>query len=137
MDTIQEIQAAMDDLARRMSEKVLLNPKAEHQINSGQGAFIWLTWQGAPNPAYKSFRDGDAADQLKSALAWIDALPAPEERHRAAFLQLAGAAADYAAEHLPGDEIATEVRATIVSGMQRLSDNAITSGDVPHVRVEM
>ena len=31
-----------------------------------------------------------------------------------------------AAEHLPGDEIATEVRATIVAGMQRISENALT-----------
>ncbi|MBP6737297.1 MAG: hypothetical protein KA139_07650 [Rhodobacteraceae bacterium] len=35
-------------------------------------------------------------------------------------------AADYAAEHLPGDEIASAVRASIVAGMQRLSENMLT-----------
>lgn len=41
------------------------------------------------------------------------------------FPRNAGAAADYAAENLPGDEIASAVRATIVSGMQRLSENML------------
>lgn len=123
---IAEIRMRLDLLAKDMGKKALITPAAELQITSGQEDVIWLWHVVGTDRAYKTFR-GDEKFQVASD--WIAALPSPDEHHRAEFLRLAGQTADYAAKHLPDDPIATEVRSGIVTGMQRLSDNALT-----HVR---
>lgn len=121
---ITEIQERLDALAKAMVEKGLKAPEAALVIKSDRVPSALMSWNFSE---YECFTCESAAEALTSAEAWVAALPSPEERHRAQFLKLAGAAADYAADHLPGDPIAAEVRATIVAGMQRLSENAIAA----------
>ena len=128
MLTVTQIQASMDDIARRMAEKGLIAPEAEYQIVSNKKVCIILGWRKV-EARHEYDLDhhwiNEAADLISAAIAWVDALPTPEDRHRDAFLKLAGAAADYAAEHMPADPIACEVRSSIVAGMQRISENIL------------
>ena len=124
MQTIAEAQAACDRLAKMMTDKGVLRPVATYQIESGKDPKIDLRLGKGVSSwdyDYHSFKSAAEAE------AFIRALPSPDERHRNEFLTLAGKAADYAAKHLPDDEIATRVRATITAEMKRLSENAITA----------
>ena len=127
---LNEIAPRLDALVKAMSEKGLVKSDACLQFNAGQTELWVITKHQGPGQHWADkwdYHKGDAlADAFAAADAWVAALPTPAERHRKEFLTLAGKAADYAAEHLPGDEIATEVRATIVAGMQRISENVLT-----------
>lgn len=118
MDTA-EIQTRLDAMVVAMAAKGLVRPDAAYRVQANSGPQVCLSWRA------DSFKT-KFVDSLDAADACIAALPSPEEAHRTEFLRLAASAADYAAKHLPGNDIACEVRATIVAGMQRLSDAAIT-----------
>lgn len=126
---LQQIQTRLDTLAKAMSKKGLAQSHAEFELRSGTGPVTFVRWRAADHSFpdhYEWAHAGTPSEQLDQLDAWCAALPEPEEFHRREFLSLAGKAADYAAEHLPGDEIADAVRASIVAGMQRLSENMLT-----------
>jgi hypothetical protein len=123
MDT-SEIIPRLEALTRAMSDKGLVCPDAHLSAYSHNSIQIFVC-----DDQDRSNRHCDGATveaAFDKAEAYIAGLPSLEELARQRFLQLAGAAADYAAEHLPGDEIASAVRASIVAGMQRLSENMLT-----------
>ena len=123
MDT-SEIIPRLEALTRAMSDKGLVKPMANLTAYSHDHIQVFVCDEY--DRANKHHSGATVEDAFTAAEGYIAALPSPEELARHRFLTLAGAAADYAAEHLPGDEIASAVRATIVSGMQRLSENMLT-----------
>ena len=118
-----EIIPRLEALTRAMSDKGLVQPACALDVHSNGNISIFIHDDGNRSNGHHY------GDTVKAALEKVEAhiagLPSPEELARQHFLKLAGAAADYAAENLPGDEIASAVRATIVSGMQRLSENML------------
>lgn len=122
MDT-SEIIPHLEALTRAMSDKGLVRPACALNVYSSGNISIFI------HDRHDRSNSHYYGDTVKAAFEKVEAhiagLPSPEELARQHFLKLAGAAADYAAENLPGDEIASAVRATIVSGMQRLSENML------------
>lgn len=123
MDT-SEIIPRLEALTRAMSDKGLVKPMAHLSAYSHDSIQIFVCDEHDRSNRHCGGQTVEAA--FDAAEAYIASLPSPEELARQRFLKLAGAAADYAAENLPGDEIASAVRATIVSGMQRLSENMLS-----------
>lgn len=123
MDT-SEIIPRLEALTRAMSDKGLVRPACALDVHSNGNISIFI------HDAATRSNGHHYGDTVKAALekaeVHVAKLPSPEVLARQHFLKLAGAAADYAAEHLPGDEIASAVRASIVAGMQRLSENMLT-----------
>lgn len=122
MDT-SEITPRLEALTRAMSDKGLIQPAATLGVHSGGSVSIFICDQYDSSNGHHY--GGTVERAFEKAEAHVAGLPSPEVLARQKFLKLAGAAADYAAENLPGDEIASAVRATIVSGMQRLSENML------------
>lgn len=123
MDT-SEIIPRLEALTRAMSDKGLVRPRANLSAYSHNSITVFVSDDQDRSNRHCRGETVDAA--FDAAEAYIAGLPSIEDLARQRFLQMAGAAADYAAENLPGDEIASAVRATIVSGMQRLSENMLT-----------
>lgn len=122
MDT-SEIIPRIEALTRAMRDKGLVQPAGALNVHSSGYIDIFIHDR---HDRSDSHHYGDTVEAaFEKVEAHIAGLPSPEELARQHFLKLAGAAADYAAENLPGDEIASAVRATIVSGMQRLSENML------------
>jgi hypothetical protein len=123
--TTDEIQTKLDAIVVAMCEKGKPTPRAHFTIRSGQEIMIMTEYGEYPSNKYEFH------ESLDAAFAYVAAMPCPEESHRAEFLRLAAAAADYAASHLVDDDAAAGIRAAIVSGMKRMSENAITSHTEP------
>ncbi len=119
-----EIIPRLEALTRAMSDKGLVAPGAHLSAYSHDSIYIFVCDDADRSNLHCNGKTVEAA--FIAAEAYIAGLPSMEELARQRFLKLAGAAADYAAEHLPGDEIASAVRASIVAGMQRLSENMLT-----------
>lgn len=123
MDT-SEIIPRLEALTRAMSDKGLVQPACALDVHCGGGISVFIHDRHSRSNGHHY---GDTVEEaFEKVEAHIAGLPSPEELARRHFLKMAGAAADYAAENLPGDEIASAVRATIVSGMQRLSENMLS-----------
>lgn len=122
MDT-SEIIPRLEALTRAMSYKGLIQPAACLSVHSHAG--ICISIHDNADRCNSNHNGKTVEGAFEAAEAYVAGLPSPEVLSRQHFLKLAGAAADYAAENLPGDEIASAVRATIVSGMQRLSENML------------
>lgn len=123
MDT-SEIIPRLEALTRAMSDKGLVKPSAHMTAYSHDSIKIFVCDDHDRSNRHCGGETVEAA--FDAAEAYIAGLPSLEDLARQRFLQMAGAAADYAAENLPGDEIASAVRASIVAGMQRLSENMLS-----------
>lgn len=123
MDT-SEIIPRLEALTRAMSDKGLVKPMAHLTAYSHDHIQVFVCDEYDRSNKHQSGKTVE--DAFIAAEAYVAGLPSPEVLARQHFLRLAGAAADYAAENLPGDEIASAVRASIVAGMQRLSENMLT-----------
>lgn len=121
---ITDIQARLDALAKAMGEKGLVTPDISLVLKSHGTPGMVVSWG---ENEWRHFGHDDLREAFEQAYAWLAALPSPDARHRAEFLKRAASAVDYAAKHLPDDPIAAEVRASIVAGMHRLSENAIAA----------
>lgn len=117
---LNEIQTRLDGIVAKMLEKGKPTPDASFRVRSNAAPAIMTNYGSYPDNEY------NAHSTLEAAEAWADALPSPEDAHRAEFLRLSAAAADYADAHLPGDPAAEKIRASIVEEMHRLSGSAIT-----------
>lgn len=118
-----EIIPRLEALTRAMIDKGLVKPSAHMTAYSHNSIQIFVCDDQDRSNRHCGGETVEAA--FDAAEAYIAGLPSLEDLARQRFLQMAGAAADYAAVNLPGDEIASAVRATIVSGMQRLSENML------------
>lgn len=117
---LNEIQTRLDGIVAKMLEKGKPTPDASLIVRANVAPAIMTNYGSHPSDKY------DFHSTLEAAEAWADALPSPEAAHRAEFLRLSSAAADYADAHLPGDPAAEKIRASIVEEMHRLSGSAIT-----------
>lgn len=119
-----EIIPRLEALTSAMSDKGLVKPSAHMTAYSHNSIQIFVCDDQDRSNRHCGGETVEAA--FDAAEAYIAGLPSLEDLARQRFLQMAGAAADYAAVNLPGDEIASAVRASIVAGMQRLSENMLT-----------
>lgn len=122
--TLEEIQARLDGLPVLMNERGLVAPWAQMTIRSQSGAANIFVADKS-DASNKHVYSASVIGAIEAAEAYIAALPSAKDARRAKFLELAAAAADYAAEHMPDDEFASKIRAEIVDGMKRMSEAAI------------
>lgn len=129
--TLDEIQARIDRVVTVMVDRGLVNPGTEFDLIGHCAPKVFARHyehvNGRPYPkSIYYWGNGDTLTEMLDDLdAWADALPTADERHREVLLRKAADAADYAEKHLPDDPIAETVRAALIDGMQRLSENAI------------
>lgn len=123
--TLDEIQARLDRIATLMGGCGFTYPHAEFALRSNETPKVFARHGDVASWSFYFAKGATISEQMDDLDAWANALPTPDEHHRQVFLRKAADAADYAAQHLPADTAASEVRASIVGAMQRLSENAI------------
>lgn len=95
--TQEEMQDAVDTLARLMGEKGLRRPVARIGIVSGAQSRVFLEWgkpESVHSDEFKFFRADAVSDAIAEAREWIAAQPSPEERHLREFQTALGRVID-------------------------------------------
>ena len=103
--TLEEIQTAIDELAKALGEKGQ-TANASYEINSDKGADLWLKMNGN----YQCFHGDTPAEAIEEARTFIVALPDPEEAVTREYLTRVASAVDYATENSIADEYVTPLR---------------------------
>ena len=115
--TIEEIQAALDQLVIDMMAKGVVQPRAEFTIKSGEHrSFSVALWCSTEEPVFDggylrgfySRPTGEAA--LEAARTYISRLPDQDTKVMRTYLSKLADAVDYATEHSIADEFVEPVR---------------------------
>lgn len=111
---VEQIIAAMDDLAARMTAKGVKLPSARWLAKSG-GRFQVVLWcdmdQRAFNGEYLRIFTGP--DPIAAAIAYIDTLPDPATEGERKFTRKLAEAVDVATEYALPDKLVAPVKAAI------------------------
>lgn len=128
MMTLEEIQAAIDQLVTDMMAKNVVQPRAEFTIKSGEhrpfSVALWCStearcFDGDYLRGLYSNPTPEAA--LEAARSYIAALPDPETKVMRTYLGKLADALDYATEHSIADEFVEPVRLA----RQAMTDNLL------------
>lgn len=111
---VEQIIAAMDDLAARMSAKGVKMPEATWKAKSGGKVQLCL-WCAMDQRAFDGqyLRIFTAPDPIAAAIAYIDTLPDPEREGERKFTRKLAEAVDVATEYALPDKLVAPVRAAI------------------------
>lgn len=117
--TLAEMQAAVDDLARSLGEKGIVQPKAQYQIEDLVSPCVILWGDGLEVAGLKIFRGNACHLQARD---WIAGLPDPAEAYRATFVKMVADAIDFGNAHGVDADLVMPVQATF----KALSENILT-----------
>lgn len=119
MNTIAEVQAALDKLPALMSEKGLRDPVAEYTLIANCGAKVWLSYK---NESAGISRGYEHFQNTADAEAWIAGLPSVEEARKLEFMTQLAKTIEMGKDH----HIDVQFVNPLIEAMKRLSENAIT-----------
>jgi hypothetical protein len=126
MSEVAIIQAGVNDLAKRMLAKGLMQPEAEFTIQANMESKVRLSWvkEGASHDWDRnySYHNGSFDVSLADAREAITALPELDQRRKAAFLSKL----DEVIELGRKTGIEVDFVNPLVETMKRLSENIIT-----------
>jgi hypothetical protein len=134
MNTILELQAAVNELIAPMLAKGLVQPDASAQLKANADGYIYLSWhlrktsvgERWDSQNYKSdfvrVVDGDWSAAIAAANAHIAAMPSKEDRQRDEFLGLMAKTIEYGRQVGIDDEFVNPL--SVIS--KKLSENALT-----------
>ena len=115
--TLEEIQAALDQLVTDMMAKNVVQPQAEIQIRSGMAKPISVSlWCSTETRCFdgeylKGFYSNPTPEAaLEAARVYIAAMPDPETTVMRTYLGKLADAVDFATEHSIADEFVEPVR---------------------------
>ena len=115
--TLEEIQAALDQLVIDMMAKGVVQPRAEFTIKSGEHrSFSVALWCSTEEPVFDGgylrgfYRRPTAEAALEAARTYISGLPDPDTKVMRTYLSKLADAVDYATEHSIADEFVEPVR---------------------------
>lgn len=111
---VEQIIAAMDDLAARMSAKGVKLPEAKWQAKNGGRVHVSL-WCAMDQSAFggEYLRIITGPDPIAAAIAYIDTLPDPATEGARKFTRKLAEAVDVATEYALPDTLVAPVRAAI------------------------
>lgn len=127
MQTVTEINAALEALVVQMTEKGVVTPEAYFTIK-GSGRSYVTFWSCAHRPAFDGkyidhTTDKDSIEEtFAAASAFIAALPCPEGAVAHEYLKRVASAVDYATENSLPDEYVEPLRGVTCA----LTDNLLT-----------
>lgn len=112
--SVEQIIAAMDDLAARMSAKGVKLPSARWQAENGGRVQVNL-WCDTDQRAFGGdyLRSITGPDPIAAAIAYIDTLPDPATEGQRKFTRKLAEAVDVATEYALPDTLVAPVRAAI------------------------
>lgn len=122
------IQKRVDDIAAAMLAKGLRTPHVQAEFRSNRDTQIYVKWKSGigrsaslGDDKYKFF-NGDMAECLEKAAAFIAKMPTPEQAKLQDFMAAVGEVIDLGRKH----DIAVEFLNPLTDMMKRLSENALT-----------
>lgn len=117
MMTLEEIQAALDQLVTDMMAKNVVDPRAEFHLRSGAARFysvtLWCDYEAKcfDGEYYQAFINKPRPEAaLEAARVYIAGLPDPSAKVMRTYLRKLADALDYATEHSIADEFVQPVR---------------------------
>jgi hypothetical protein len=114
MNTITEIQTALDELVAAMVEKVVVRPDAQLQVKSDAAFVIHMGCayesKALGGKDYQVFFGETPAEAIAAARAYIAALPSPEEAGMREFLGSLSDTMEIARKHSLPDEYVAPLR---------------------------
>jgi len=122
--TIEEIQAALDEIAAAMVEKGLIQPAARYWMESGKGGQCICCWRKDENSAYQNALEvfhGEPSVSIAAARDWVAAIETIESRAMKTYLGKLADAVDFGAANNIAAEYVDPVRIT----QKAMSDNLL------------
>ncbi|MDD9726105.1 hypothetical protein PVV74_11620 [Roseovarius sp. SK2] len=128
MKTITEIQDALADLVKAMSDKGVVAPKADLKVTTGRFVACIesdIKARSLSGDWLKSFYCDAPEEGLSKARDFIASLPSPEEAVTNEYLKRVASAVDYATENSIDDEYVAPLRGVTCA----MTDNLLTKVD--------
>lgn len=117
------VQKRVDDIAKAMTERGLLCPRAQTMVISNEQPRVFLSWNtDGGEGKYNLFVRDEIGDALSAALDFVRAMPDREQRNLNEFLEKLGSVIDLGNKH----QIDVEFLNPLVKTMKKLSENALT-----------
>lgn len=126
METIKDIDDALDALASAMGDKGLPTPTPRLTRCHGGRSYIWLDWGSSRKvngETYKSFHADTPTLSIAAAMDWIYNLPSPEQEAIRTFHAKVGAAIEFGRDNGIDDEYVTP----LVETRKAMTENLLTS----------
>jgi len=121
---IEEIQAALDEIAAAMVEKGFIQPVGRYWMESGVGGQCICGWRKDENSFYQDalqIFQGEPSDSIVAAREWVAAQPTIENRAMKTYLGKLADAVDFGAANNIAAEYVDPVRIT----QKAMSDNLL------------
>lgn len=121
--TIKEIQERVDALSAAMLAKALPQPSASFSVDANVQPRLNISWHSKTSYRDYEFFDGAVDKMFDDAVAYIAALPTPEQARMTAFMASLGETIELGKK---ADVDVEEFVNPLVLLMQQLSKNALT-----------
>ena len=127
MNTIEEVQDAMDALVVAMGDKGVVRPRAEFEVRGAVGPALnlWGADYSLDGDNLKIFSHDTPDGLLTQAQEFIASLPDAAEAVQAEYLRRVGHAVDYATENALAEEYVAPLRGVTCA----MTDNLLMNGD--------
>lgn len=126
MNTIEEVQAAMDALVVAMLDAGVVSPRAELWVRSGEEPrlHLWASNHSLNGEGLMIFTTSTPAEALTQAQEFIASLPDATEAVQNEYLRRVGHAVDYATENALPEEYVAPLRGVTCA----MTDNLLMNG---------
>ena len=126
MNTIEEVQDAMDALVVAMGDKAVVLPRAKFLVTSDSSLElqVWGSRESLGGAAIRFFYGKTPAEALTQAQEFIASLPDASEAVQSEYLRRVGHAVDYATENALPEEYVAPLRGVTCA----MTDNLLMNG---------